>query len=117
MDDRADAGTTLGDGTLLEREDLARELVGLMAAAREGRGTLAVVAGGPGDGKSALLGEATRLAGLAGLHACFARGSHLEQPFAFGVARQLLQPEVMKLEPAERAGIFVGAARLAMSVL
>ena len=77
---------------LLERE---RELVTLhegLARAGAGEGTLILIEGSAGVGKTELAREAPAAAERAGMTALAARGSELEQPFAFGVVRQLLDP-------------------------
>ncbi len=102
---------------LLEREESCRRLEGLVGAAREGRGTLAAVVGAPGEGKTALVDEASLLGERMGLRVWRAHGSDLERTFAFGVVRRLLLPAVIEIEPRERAGLFTGASRLAASVL
>ena len=91
---------------LLERE---RELDALregFARASAGEGTLILVEGPAGAGKTELAREARGLAERAGLRALEAKGSELEQPFAFGVVRQLLEPVVHQPD----AGLFTGAA-------
>ncbi len=77
---------------LLERE---RELATCrdgFAQARAGAGTLTLIEGPAGVGKSELARAARAAAEQAGLTALDATGSELEQPFAFGVVRQLLEP-------------------------
>ena len=59
-------------------------------------------------GKTELAREARAAAGRAGMVLLEARGSELEQPFAFGVVRQLLEP-VVKGE-ADRDVLFAGGA-------
>jgi len=81
-------------------------IVAAIARARAGEGTLILLEGPAGVGKTELSrgarleAERARLAALAG------RGSELEQPFAFGVLRQLLEPAVRRSEN----GVFTGAA-------
>jgi DNA-binding CsgD family transcriptional regulator len=95
-------------GVLVERE---RELETLRdgldrAWAREG--TLLLIEGPAGVGKTVLAREARAAARRAGMTPLQARASELEQPFAFGVVRQLLEPLVSG-EPG-RDGLFTGAA-------
>jgi hypothetical protein len=104
-------------GGLLERESALARLTDLAASAFDGRGSLAAVVGGVGEGKTAVLGEAGAIGRQAGLRVWRAFGSSLECPFAFGVVRQLLQPAVMAIDLVARALVFTGAARLAASVL
>ncbi len=73
--------------------------------------------GRAGMGKSSLLAEVRRRAGAAGLATCSARGSELENEFAFGVVRQLFEPAIAALSAEERAQVFEGAGALAEPVL
>ncbi|WP_028063390.1 AAA family ATPase [Solirubrobacter soli] len=73
---------------LLEREDELARLAAALAGAREGRGSVVVVEGAAGLGKTALLREAR--AAASGMTVLSASGSELEHEFAFGVVRQLL---------------------------
>jgi DNA-binding CsgD family transcriptional regulator len=92
-------------GDLLERE---RELETLRAGldrARVGDGTLLLIEGPAGAGKTALAHAAAKQAPMVSLQAS---GSELERPFAFGVVRQLLEP-VVSHEP-EGGELFAGGA-------
>ncbi len=106
-----------GAGTLLEREESARRLADLSAAAVDGRGSLVVVVGRAGEGKSALLDAAGGIGAQVGLRVWRARGTDLERPFSLGVVRQLLAPAVVEIGPGERASMFEGAARVGLSAL
>jgi len=101
---------------LLEREDVLERLSELMRAAAGGQGAIVSIVGRPGEGKTTLLAAARALAGEHGLRVCRARGSELEGDFAFGVVRQLLEPEIVALEPEAQTALFEGAAGLARSV-
>jgi DNA-binding CsgD family transcriptional regulator len=93
---------------LLERE---RELATLLEGvdrARAGDGTLLLIEAPAGVGKTVLLREAGSMAERQRIVSLEARGSQLEQPFAFGVVRQLLEPVTSK-EPGS-AGLFAGGA-------
>jgi DNA-binding CsgD family transcriptional regulator len=76
------------------------------ACAREG--TLLLVEGPAGVGKTELVREARAAALRAGVRPLEARGSELEQPFAFGIVRQLLEPVIG--EETRHADLFEGAA-------
>jgi len=67
-----------------------------------------LVEGPAGVGKTELVREARAAAVRASVRPLEARGSELEQPFAFGIVRQLLEPMVS--EPSGRADLFAGAA-------
>ena len=87
----------------LEREVELEAIRELAADAVAGRGALMVLEGPPGLGKSMLLAQAEREAGTRGLAVLRARGHELEQSFAWGVARSLLEPSVTD-ELLDRAG-------------
>jgi DNA-binding SARP family transcriptional activator len=76
---------------LVEREREVRELDAGISAAVEGDGRLVLLHGPPGIGKSRLLLELRTRAERRGLRVLRARGSELEQAFAFGAARQLFE--------------------------
>lgn len=101
---------------LLEREDALKRLSDLARAAAGGQGAIVSIRGRPGEGKTTLLAAARALAREHGLRVCRARGSELEGDFAFGVVRQLLEPEIVALAPEARSALFEGAAGLARSV-
>jgi DNA-binding CsgD family transcriptional regulator len=95
-------------GALLERE---RELGAVregLDRAQAGDGTLMLIEGPPGVGKTALARAARATAQRAGVMPLEARGSELEQPSAFGVVRQLLEPVIN--EAAGNADLFAGGA-------
>jgi DNA-binding CsgD family transcriptional regulator len=73
-----------------------------------GAGTLILVEGPAGVGKTELVREARAAAVRAGVRPLKARGAELEQPFAFGVVRQLLEPVIG--DASGRADPFAGAA-------
>jgi DNA-binding CsgD family transcriptional regulator len=102
---------------LLEREQPLRQVSELARAAFGGTGALVTILGAPGEGKTALLDESCRIAAVAGMGVYRARGSELEQGFALGVARQLLEPPVRALDPLLRAELLDGPAGLAASPL
>jgi DNA-binding CsgD family transcriptional regulator len=93
---------------LRERE---RELGALregLDRACAGTGTLLLVEGPAGVGKTELVREARIAAVRADVTPLEARGSELEQPFAFGIVRQLLEPMIG--EAPGRDELFAGAA-------
>jgi DNA-binding CsgD family transcriptional regulator len=93
---------------LLEREREFEALRFGLDRACSGEGSLILVEGPPGAGKTEL-GRETRVAAeRMGITPLAARGSELEQPFAFGVVRQLLEV-VINESPAE-TDMFTGAA-------
>ncbi len=100
-------------GGLLEREREHAALVDVVAAAREGTGTVALLRGPAGIGKSRLLDAVASEAKRVGARTLWARGGEMERDFPYGVVRQLLEREVRDLEGARLSG----AARLAGPVL
>src|SRR5215471_8168680 len=95
-------------GALLERERELETLRDAVDHACAGEGTLLLIEGPAGAGKTALAREARAAAERALMMPLEARGSELEQPFAFGVVRQLLEPVISK-EPGH-TDLFAGAA-------
>lgn len=80
----------MGSAGLLERERELAALKAHLALAQEGRGSIALVEGEAGLGKSRLLEAGRELARDHEIASRVARGSELEQDVPFGVARQLL---------------------------
>ena len=98
---------------LLERDAERERIDAALRRAKAGSGTLVLIEGSAGIGKTSLLRQALRRAEEAGLAAASARGSELEREFAFGVARQLLEPIVAGAGGHERRELMAGAAALA----
>src|SRR5438067_3714612 len=98
---------------LLERDADLAALRALLDAARDGNGTLAVIEGSAGIGKTRLLGETRAIGAQMGLRVLSARGGELEREYAFGLVRQLFEPLVATASAQERAELFAGAAGLA----
>jgi DNA-binding CsgD family transcriptional regulator len=93
---------------LLERERELGTLRDGVARACAGEGTLMLIEGPAGVGKTELAREGRAVAEEARLMPLEARGSELEQPFAFGVVRQLLEPVIDGAHG--HADLFAGAA-------
>ena len=100
---------------LLERDAELDAIDALIAAARAGDGTLAVIEGEAGIGKTALLAAARRGGSSAGMTVLAAAGSELEHEFAYGVVRQLFEP--LLAEPVRARALFSGPAALATQVI
>lgn len=76
--------------------------------ARSGDGSLLLIEGSAGVGKTQLVRHARLAAERADVTPLVARGSEPERSYAFGVVRQLIEP-VLKESPG-RAEVFTGAA-------
>jgi DNA-binding CsgD family transcriptional regulator/tetratricopeptide (TPR) repeat protein len=98
---------------LLEREGELALFGAHLRAAAKGAGGLVAVEGRAGMGKTRLLGEVRASAGAAGFEVLAARGSELEEEFAYGVVRQLFEPLLATASDDLRAELLSGAARLA----
>ncbi|MGH3916868.1 MAG: helix-turn-helix transcriptional regulator [Pseudonocardiaceae bacterium] len=95
---------------LLERERELQVLEALIVRACQGAGRLVTMEGAAGIGKTRLLAAARGQAQEAGMRVLAARGSELEQQFAYGVVRQLFEPVLAKVDKAELEELFSGAA-------
>lgn len=107
-----DRGPLVADNSpsLLQRD---RELHGLTAAleaASAGVGSLVVIAGAPGTGKTALLSAAVNRARERSFVIRRSRGSELEQELSFGGIRQLFEPLLRSATGDERERLLSGAA-------
>lgn len=99
-----------GGPGLLEREGPTAQLTAALTGAERGRGSVQLILGPAGIGKTSLL----ELVGARGRERGFtelaARASELETGFAFGLVHQLLEPVVYGLGEARRERLFAGAA-------
>jgi DNA-binding SARP family transcriptional activator/tetratricopeptide (TPR) repeat protein len=99
---------------LVERHRELAALTEVLDDLADGDHGLVLVEGPAGIGKTRLLEEARRLAADRSVRVLAARGSRLETAFAFGVVRQLLEPELA--DPSRRDQLFLGAAAGARGV-
>jgi DNA-binding CsgD family transcriptional regulator len=97
---------------LLEREQELGIVRERLDRARDREGTLILIEGPAGAGKTELVRAGRSAAASSGMVVLEARGSELEQSFAFGVVRQLLEPVVSSASGALLAGAAAPAARL-----
>ena len=95
----------------MERATELGRLDEALAGAVAGTGTLIVVEGPAGIGKTRLLRELRERAAGAGAELFVARGTDYEQDFAFGVARQLFERRLLEADASDR--LLRGAAGLA----
>jgi DNA-binding CsgD family transcriptional regulator len=100
---------------LVEREVPLELTAGALARARAGRGTVLVLEGSGGTGKSSLL-AAVRGAPPGEMTILSASGRELEQGFSFGVVVQLFESHLARIPEAERARLLRGGAREAVPV-
>jgi hypothetical protein len=104
-------------GVLMEREvELARIEESLSQAAN-GAGSVLLVEGDPGIGKTELVHAAVARADATHLQVMSARGSELEHEYGYGVVRQLLLPTFMAMPAGAQSNVLAGAAHLAGPVL
>jgi predicted ATPase len=102
---------------LLERDAQRAELEELLRDLGRGRGSLLLVEGPAGIGKTEVLRLAHSMAASDRVKALQGKGGELEREFPFGVARQLFEPAVVRATPAQREQLFTGAAGRARPVL
>jgi len=106
----------LTGGRLLERDRELETIAGAIAQAAEGAGSLVMVEGSAGVGRTALLEAARDVATGVGAVTLSARGADFERGFALGIVRQLFD-EVVSSQVADRRALFAGAARAAAALL
>jgi DNA-binding CsgD family transcriptional regulator len=95
---------------LLERDAALVRIDERLRDAIAGRGSMLLLEGPAGIGKTRLIREAGRRGRGLGLATQSARGSELEREFAYGLVRQLFEAPVVAASPSERAGLLGGAA-------
>lgn len=98
---------------LIEREGELATLRDSLVRACDGDGSLVLIEGAPGIGRTSLLDAARRDARSRGMTVLTARASELERAFAFGVVRQLFERELLGASADRRAELLSGAAALA----
>jgi DNA-binding CsgD family transcriptional regulator len=102
---------------LLERHRELARIEKALADARRGPGALVVIEGPAGIGKTRLLSAAVASACERGVMVLSARGAQLEQDFAFGIVRQLLEPALRATDGAPAPQSLRGAAWKAVTAL
>jgi ATP/maltotriose-dependent transcriptional regulator MalT len=106
-----------GADELLERDAELAAFADLAELARAGAGSLLLIQGPAGIGKTRLLEATVSMARADGLEVAAARAGELERDFPFGVVRQLFEPLVAAVPDRERSDLLAGAAGLGASVL
>lgn len=107
----ADAGAA----SLVEREEELAVIEAVLASSRSGVGSVLLIEGPPGIGKSSLLSVARDRAAEMGMRVLCARGTEFEREYPLGVARQCLEPALRRERDRER--LLRGPARLAGPLL
>jgi DNA-binding CsgD family transcriptional regulator len=99
-----------GGQVLLERDGALADIDRRLHDALAGNGSLLLLEGPAGIGKTRLVLAARRRGRELGLVTLSARGSELEGEFAYGVVRQLFEAPLLAASPSERAELLTGAA-------
>ena len=99
-----------GGQALLERDTALARIDQQLRDAIAGAGSLLLLEGPAGIGKTRLVLAAGRHGREHGLTTLSARCSELEQDFAYGLVRQLFEAPLVAVSPSERAGLLAGAA-------
>jgi DNA-binding CsgD family transcriptional regulator/energy-coupling factor transporter ATP-binding protein EcfA2 len=95
---------------LLERASEIASAEAALHAAWDGDGSLLLITGPTGCGKSALLQHVTAAGLAAGARVLRADATQLEQDFAFGIVQQLCRPVLVAATEVQRDRWFQGAA-------
>lgn len=98
---------------LLEREDVLDSVQASLARARGGDGSVLLIEGPAGIGKTSVLAELQRRASYQDFQVATARGGELEREHPFGVVRHLFEPLLRGGEEST----WEGAAALARPVI
>lgn len=104
-------------GVLLERDAELAAVESSLARCVAGDGSILLVEGEAGIGKTELLRAAAACALDRGVRVMSSKGSELERDYAFGVVRQMLVPIFVELPADAQAEVIAGAAGLARPVL
>jgi DNA-binding CsgD family transcriptional regulator len=106
-----------GTQVLIERDEELGVLDAAIETSGDGRGSVVLVHGPAGIGKSELLAVTASRARDAGFEVLTARGGEYERSFGFGVARELLGGRLADATEEERQELLGGAASLAAPAL
>lgn len=110
-------GRHTAESVLLERDEQLALVCAEIEALDAGAGSVLVLSGPAGIGKTALLQSAVECARDHGVEVLTARGDELERDLGHGVTRQLLDRAVKRLSARDREVLLDGPAALAAPVL
>lgn len=105
------AGTFSG---LIEREEEVARLEAALVSAKKGNGSLLLLEGAAGVGKTRLLSEVAAAASEKGARVLSTSCTELERDAAFGVARRLFGPALESNDPERLRQLASGLASLAL---
>ena len=103
--------------TTLERESELDHIADALAGAADGRGSVLVVEGPAGIGKTRLVADARALAKLRGFGRLWAVGDELERAIPWAVVRQLVDRSISRYRGAVRKTLLAGPAGAALTAL
>jgi len=103
--------------TLLERDDELERLERALELAAAGQGSLLLLEGPAGIGKTSLLERARERAEERGMRVLAARATEIERDFPYGAIRQLIDPLIRGASAEQRDSWLAGAAAPAAAVL
>jgi DNA-binding CsgD family transcriptional regulator len=102
-------------GALVERDAELARIVDVLESASAGSGSVLLIEGPAGIGKTALADAARAHANRDGMRVLHGRGTEFEREYPFGVVRQCLEPVVRR--DGDRERLLRGAAQLAEPLL
>ena len=103
--------------TTLERETELDCIAAALDGAADGRGSLVVIEGPAGIGKSRLVDDARALAKLRGFGRLWAVGDELERAMPWAVVRQMVERSISRYRGEVRQQLLAGSAGAALAAL
>jgi DNA-binding CsgD family transcriptional regulator/energy-coupling factor transporter ATP-binding protein EcfA2 len=113
----SEAAAAEAEALLVQREVETAVVTRALSRARAGRGSMVLLDGPPGIGKSHLVRACRGMAEHEQMDVLVASGRELESQFSFGVALQLFEARMFRASAEERGALLTGAARLAAPLL